>query len=411
MTLIQLFSLGVKNARRRLSRTLLTMGMVAVSTALLVLTLAWLNGVMDELIDDSVAISGHVTIADAVYNKKKILQPLYANMGDVEQKIESIHKHDGVAAVFGQIQAGATLTVGEEIGEVFTLVTAISADAHSRIWDVKIAEGRLYEAGQKEVIIGHRLKKELGATLGDDVIFLGATQDGAMSSMRLKLVGIMADHLMFNKRAFIPLAQGQYFADMDENVTELLVYGAHFKDALDLAERIRAKNDLGEVEVQSWEEVAPWKQALPATNGFTAMIILIVLLLAALGIWNTFTMSVLERRAEIGVMRAMGLTRLKTLLMILLEASWMGLIGAVVGLFLGALPTWYLNIHGVEISDGLREGMEGMYAMPKAMRASLDLNNFSTSFVLAMITALSGALVPAWVASRIPPYVAMRQDK
>ena len=77
MTLLQLFHC-VKNAQRRVSRTLLTMGMVAVSTALLVLTLGWLNGVMDQLIDDSVAISGHVTVADAVYNKKKILQPLYA---------------------------------------------------------------------------------------------------------------------------------------------------------------------------------------------------------------------------------------------------------------------------------------------------------------------------------------------
>ena len=39
------------------------------------------------------------------------------------------------------------------------------------------------------------------------------------------------------------------------------------------------------------------------------------------------------------------------------------------------------------------------------------MNSFVTSFVLAMITALSGAILPAWVASRIPPYVAMRQDK
>ena len=122
-------------------------------------------------------------------------------------------------------------------------------------------------------------------------------------------------------------------------------------------------------------------------------------------------MSILERRAEIGVMRAMGLTKFKTLVMIILEASWMGLLGTLIGLALGAIPTWYLNINGIELSDGIREGMEGMYAMPKAMRASLDMNNFIVSFVLAMITALSGAILPAWVASRIPPYVAMRQDK
>ena len=102
MTLLQLFQLGVKNAQRRVSRTLLTMGMVAVSTALLVLTLGWLNGVMDQLIDDSVAISGHVTVADAVYNKKKILQPLYANMNDIEENKNSIPEN--VTNVFGHIR-------------------------------------------------------------------------------------------------------------------------------------------------------------------------------------------------------------------------------------------------------------------------------------------------------------------
>ena len=411
MTVLQLFKLGVKNAQRRMSRTLLTMGMVAVSTGLLVLTLGWLNGVMDELIGDSVAITGHVTVADAVYNKKRILQPLYANMNDVDTKIKSIRSQKGVTGVFGQVQSGATLTVSEEIGDVFTLVTAVPSAIHTEQWKVKLAEGRLYEAGKKEVIVGRKLKKELGAKLGDDVVFLGATQDGAMSSMRLKLVGVIADHLMFNKRAFIPLAQGQYFTDMEDNVTELLIYGEHFNDAVAVAESLRAKGGMGNVEINAWQEVSPWKEALPATNGFSGMIILIVLLLAALGIWNTFTMSILERRSEIGVMRAMGLTRFKTLLMIILEASWMGLAGAIIGLLLGAIPTWYLNIHGVEISEGIREGMEGMYAMPKAMRASLDMNNFVTSFVLAMITALSGAILPAWVASRIPPYVAMRQDK
>ena len=106
------------------------MGMVAVSTSLLVLTMAWLNGVMDQLIDDSVAISGHITVADEVYNKKKILQPLYANMGDVGAKIKKIQSQENVTNVYGHIQAGATLTVSEEIGDVFTLVTAVPAAIH-----------------------------------------------------------------------------------------------------------------------------------------------------------------------------------------------------------------------------------------------------------------------------------------
>ena len=125
------------------------MGMVAVSTALLVLTLGWLNGVMDQLIDDSVAISGHVTVADAVYNKKKILQPLYANINDIEEKIKKIQSQENVTNVFGHIQAGATLTVSEEIGDVFTVVTAVPAAIHTEQWKVTLSEGRLSCGGSK----------------------------------------------------------------------------------------------------------------------------------------------------------------------------------------------------------------------------------------------------------------------
>ena len=146
-------------------------------------------------------------------------------MNDIEEKIKKIQSQENVTNVFGHIQAGATLTVSEEIGAVFTVVTAVPAAIHTEQWKVTLSEGRLYAAGQKEVIIGHKLKKELGAKLGDDVVFLGATQDGAM--FHAQLVGVIADHLMFNKRAFIPLAQGQYFTDMEDIVTELLVYGSH----------------------------------------------------------------------------------------------------------------------------------------------------------------------------------------
>ena len=116
MTVIQLFKLGVKNAKRRMARTLLTMGMVAISTSLLVLATGWFNGIMDRMIEDSVDILSHINVADEVYVKKKIMQPLYANMGDVDAKAKAIKSQEGVVAVFGCIQSGATLTVGEEIG-------------------------------------------------------------------------------------------------------------------------------------------------------------------------------------------------------------------------------------------------------------------------------------------------------
>ena len=62
---------------------------------------------------------------------------------------------------------------------------------------------------------------------------------------------------------------------------------------------------------------------------------LIALVVAALGIVNTLTMNVLERVREIGVLRAVGLTRRQVRRMVVLEAAILGLVGALVGVATG----------------------------------------------------------------------------
>jgi putative ABC transport system permease protein len=68
---------------------------------------------------------------------------------------------------------------------------------------------------------------------------------------------------------------------------------------------------------------------------------LIAVLVAGLGMVNTFSMSVLERVREIGVLRATGMTSRQVWAMVVIEAGILGIvgtiIGAAVGLIVGAL--------------------------------------------------------------------------
>ena len=75
--------------------------------------------------------------------------------------------------------------------------------------------------------------------------------------------------------------------------------------------------------------------ALGRVFGLFDALALVAVLVAALGIVNTLAMSVVERVREIGVLRAIGMTRRQASRMVVVEATILGLVGAVLGAVVG----------------------------------------------------------------------------
>jgi putative ABC transport system permease protein len=70
------------------------------------------------------------------------------------------------------------------------------------------------------------------------------------------------------------------------------------------------------------------------------MLLLFAVLIALLGITNTLALSIVERTREIGLLRAVGMTRAQVRAMIRWEALLVAVIGAVLGLLLGTGFAW-----------------------------------------------------------------------
>lgn len=129
---------------------------------------------------------------------------------------------------------------------------------------------------------------------------------------------------------------------------------------------------------------------------------LIALLTASLGIVNTMIMSIIERRREIGIFRALGADERQVKFMFLVESAVIGFVGAGVGIICGWLATRI-------ISAILKAIMESR-GIPPFEIFSLPLWLILVSLAFGTVVSLLAGLYPARRAARLDPVVALRND-
>jgi putative ABC transport system permease protein len=128
---------------------------------------------------------------------------------------------------------------------------------------------------------------------------------------------------------------------------------------------------------------APMQQSMFIANA----VWIIVVFVAAIALLNTLTLSVLERRREIGVLRAMGSSRRFTLGMVLAEAAGIGVVGGVLGLVFGLTDQWLYSL----VSEDIMNFTVDFRPSPMALVFTVG----------AIAISLLGSLPPARRAARL----------
>ena len=140
------------------------------------------------------------------------------------------------------------------------------------------------------------------------------------------------------------------------------------------------------------------EQVGSATAIFNAIIIgvaVISLVVGGLSVINTMAMSVAERTREIGIKRAIGGSRRRIIRELVTEAAFIGFIGGLIGLALGAIVVVLANEAGRDSGTIL-----------------FDLTPGTAIFAVAFSTILGmvAGVIPAWSAARLDPVEALRYE-
>ena len=130
----------------------------------------------------------------------------------------------------------------------------------------------------------------------------------------------------------------------------------------------------------------------------------IALIVGAFLIYNTISVSVVRRRSEIGVLRALGASRPMVLVAFLGEASWFGILGALVGLLIGrVMATGAVRLLSLTV--------DALYVSSRPGPMELTPETIWLAFAVGVGIAMISAYAPAREASRVPPVEAIARGR
>lgn len=144
------------------------------------------------------------------------------------------------------------------------------------------------------------------------------------------------------------------------------------------------------------------KKGFLIMDGVLAVVGMIAVVVAALGIVNTMVMSIMERYAEIGIMKAVGASDKDIQKIFFFETSMIGFLGGVLGLALGWLVSVLIN--QVVNAFLTREGV------PFIQYFNFPWWLCSGAVVFAVMVSLVAGIYPAVRAARVDPVIALRHD-
>jgi putative ABC transport system permease protein len=395
----------VRNLVRRKLRSFLTISGIVVGILALT-TMGALANNFNALLDGGAKyIAGYVPVGDASSN------------GLGGSGVLPLAKQSELAAVAGVARVFPSVSVAAKPGSLNVVSLGIpdyisSLDPTEYSYSalkITYASGRTLGAASGEIVLGSNFATEFNKKVGGSITLPIKPSDANADFVQhtYTVVGILDKTLTEpDTGAFVSLADSQQLLkdqlspalqtsfDQTLYVTGFDVYGTPGTNLDTLSDRINAQ-------VSGIKAQKPSKLVAALVAGgalfteITMAAALLALVIGGLAVINTMIMAVSERVREIGLKKAIGATTKAIMGEFLLESSFIGLVGGLVGFGLGFAVTTLINA-----------------TMPASQGAIFlvtpGLALLCIAFALGLGTA--AGIIPAFRASRMDPVAALRSN-
>ncbi len=399
--------LAFKNLLRSKRRTILSSAAVVVGIFYLIVGRAFIGGIEESIVYMAInGHTGHVTLRGADYPTQGMTYPL--------------DKRPPRAAALQEWAGAQKATAGRQI-YMLTAVSgadslraraiAVDWETDARVFsqDTWKVDGILPRTPEDGVLLAHGLADLLEVGPGDQLVLKARTDQGALNAMSVPVAGRVNTGNMgqASNTLFLPRSLSAELVRTTEP-THVTVLLADRDAAPEAAEAMVAAAGGGET--ITW--ITETEDLIRLQNvRKTALNVLVgmLLLMSSFAIANTILMAAHERVAEVGTLRAMGMSRRGVLRLFLAEGAMMGTLAGGLGTALGAALAIYLSRNPIDLSS-MAEGVDYNFDFSSYIYATFSGELVVVPLLISVAVAMVASVYPAITASRLEPADAVRAE-
>ncbi len=389
------------------SRSLLAIIVVALGVIITVFLQAYMSGIFSDSIETTAKFSsGHVKVMTRAYNENQSQMPNdYAIIGinEVLNKLKTTYPD---MTWTERIQFGGLLDAPDSSGITKSQGTIMGMGIHllgsndeiNRMdLKSKLFSGRFPEK-TGEVLITNDLFKKMNLKLGDRVTLISNSMYGDMAMYNFRVCGTIhfGTQVLDKGMLIADIADAQLALNMENAAGEVLGF---FNDSP--YKNSRAKKLTFEFNQENNKTDDKFSLTMAPMSGMGGMdfmiaysenaqfiIIFIFVFAMSIVLWNAGLVGGLRRYGEFGLRMAIGESKHEIYLSLVAEALLVGLIGSVIGIVIGLLCAWPMQVYGIDARTMMRNST---MMMPSIIRAQITFTSFYIGFIPGVLSTVIGA--------------------
>jgi len=401
--------LALRNLGREMRRAALTAAAMAIGLALLIVSRTLSDGVHEDWIDSGVRLgSGHVVFNAPGYRDSESLEDRLSE-DQVEAAFAAVERARLPEAVLTSVRVSARGLASSPDGAIPAWIQGVDPAAElpfSRL-GTDVLEGRYLEEGDRlHAFIGQGMALRLGLRIGSRMVLTAQAASGDIEGQLVRVVGMYRTGVpeMDDVLVHIPLGTARAWLGV-EGATSVATLLPHSTFTGRVHEAAAAAVQSSGVEVTPWEEASPeLYSAVRIDDAGDWAFHLILFAIVALAILNAVFMSVLHRKRELGLLRALGLSSRQTGLVVFLEGVLVTAASGVIGVALGFALVWVFFRNGLDLTGLMPEDLNfaGIVFNP-VMYPVIDVRHLTQSLFFIAVIGVSASVFPAWQAAALDP--------
>ena len=383
-----------RNLWRNRKRTNITLASIVFAVVIATFMRGMQLGSYDKMTTDVIkSTTGHMAIMDQLYWDDKTL----INSMDFPYSLEQELNNDAQIDFWAPEITGACLaSSGPHTRGVMVLgVDPQIQDRQMRMKE-KIIAGSYLAYDDEAVLIGKDLAQYLRMGVGDTLVLFGQGYQGVTAAAKYPVKGIF-DHPMadFNRRlAVLPLPSAQYLFYMEGRVTNVNIVLKNPEDYDEVSERYLADIDTSLLEVRSWQLMnKELLSGIESDNFFGKLMISILYMVIAFGIFGTILLMTMERNKEFSIMIAIGMQRSQLIGLVIIESIYLAAIGAVIGLIISFPVVYFYANHPIEITGDAAQRFHELNMEP-ILAISTHADYMVAQFLTVLLISLIASIIP-----------------